>query len=139
LACRFPYGQISIGKVIKRLENLSILENGELTFFNEQILPSLKGQGKVIFIDDNPINLIDARQQARAHGLPIRTLCIGEGVENGIEYCQTLEQATRLIATENAIGHIVCDMDDVLLHEGFRKYHQPRNVLTHFIKKGYIQ
>jgi phosphoribosylanthranilate isomerase/hypoxanthine phosphoribosyltransferase len=111
----------------------------KLTFFNEQILPSLKGQGKVIFIDDNPINLIDARQQARAHGLPIRTLCIGEGVENGIEYCQTLEQATRLIATENAIGHIVCDMDDVLLHEGFRKYHQPRNVLTHFIKKGYIQ
>ena len=35
---QIPYsddGQISIGKVIKRLENLSILENGELTFFNE--------------------------------------------------------------------------------------------------------
>jgi len=80
----------------------------------------------LVIADDSEKNLAEAAQQARRFGLtphPINPLVHGTNRARLPEL--TLMAAQRAWGPTTAF---IIDMDDTLLHEGFRKYHQPRNM-----------
>lgn len=95
-----------------------------------KILPDLLRNNNnttdIVIIDDSEKNLAEAAQYIRLFGLRPHVINPLDPETHRTNLGEIMEKAQHRVWGTNAA--FIVDMDDSLLHEHFRKYHQPRNM-----------
>ncbi len=111
-----------------KLACMFVAHPSKLSIFTESVINhALENHLEIVYADDSIENLRIAQKLARENLINIRLIFVGNSNDSEFEHCSSLASLQeKLVTCTNSL--IVLDMDDVLLHEGFRKEHQPKNI-----------
>ena len=136
-----------IDRVVSDLEKVHQLNShifahpNKMKHFVEQVVMPAKEQARrIVYIEDTETNLDQAVEMIQGYGVEIVPILVCSDTSGSKKYT-TIKDISHLPSVIKTYSNsdFVFDMDGVLLHEEFRKEHQPKNIYFALRAKGFLQ